>query len=342
MAWRIQEDFRIGSAEGSGPDVFGEVRDIEVDAAGRIYVLDHQARAIRVFDRNGRYVRSLGREGEGPGEFRTPTGMALGPDQRLWVADTRTARFTVFDTSGALAATYPRLAQAYGWAWDGGISRAGQLVDPTRISVGNERRQGLLLYDSAGSVFDTLPLPVVPELYWELEGGSGAQRFLTFIQVPFTPTLAWRYDPAGAVWVANTARYALYRVSLRGDTTFGLIREHQPVRVTAEDRERAIAGILGSMQVPAGRLDPGRMPDFHPAIMGFVLDDRGYVWVQPRGPSGFDVFDDAGRYLGNVAMPTRGWRLAPVPLIRGAHLYYLDTDSLDVPYVVRARIVGRN
>ena len=69
-AWRVVEELRIGTAEGSGPDLFGNVGAIEVDGLGRLWVAETQAQELRVFDREGGHVRTVGRKGGGPGEFR--------------------------------------------------------------------------------------------------------------------------------------------------------------------------------------------------------------------------------------------------------------------------------
>ena len=49
-SWHLKVNLRIGAAEGRGPSVFGNVRDLLVDGGGTIYVLDGQAQEVRVFD----------------------------------------------------------------------------------------------------------------------------------------------------------------------------------------------------------------------------------------------------------------------------------------------------
>ena len=74
--------------------IFGDARDVAVDAGGRIYVTDGQAASVRVFDTTGVLIRSLGRLGDGPGEFDVPQGVEFGPDGNArvrwrWCADQR-------------------------------------------------------------------------------------------------------------------------------------------------------------------------------------------------------------------------------------------------------------
>lgn len=67
------------------------------DAATRqLYVADTHAHDIKVFDAEGRLLRTLGRHGERPGEFNFPTYLALAKGE-LYVADTMNARVQVLD-----------------------------------------------------------------------------------------------------------------------------------------------------------------------------------------------------------------------------------------------------
>lgn len=52
---------------------------------------------ILVFDRQGSFMRSVGRQGEGPGEYLTIHELRSLPDSRLAVIDARQARITILD-----------------------------------------------------------------------------------------------------------------------------------------------------------------------------------------------------------------------------------------------------
>ena len=69
---RFVQELRIGRVDGSGPDVFAEIHDLAVDASGRIYVLDPGWQDVRLFDRDGRFIRQLAPEGDGSGREAAP------------------------------------------------------------------------------------------------------------------------------------------------------------------------------------------------------------------------------------------------------------------------------
>jgi hypothetical protein len=74
VADTLVPDLRIGQMEGAGPETFGSVRGIEVASDGTIYVLDGLASEVRAFAPDGTHLRTLTRQGEGPGELRQANG----------------------------------------------------------------------------------------------------------------------------------------------------------------------------------------------------------------------------------------------------------------------------
>ena len=55
---------------------------------------------ISKFDRNGKFIKSWGKLGSAPGEFRTPHALVFDPQGRLIVADRGNHRLQIFDQEG--------------------------------------------------------------------------------------------------------------------------------------------------------------------------------------------------------------------------------------------------
>jgi hypothetical protein len=71
----------------------------EIGDDGCFYGVDFGDHRIVVFDEEGEYLRSIGREGEGPGEFRYPSLLWI-RDGRLAVYDSNQSRTLIFSTDG--------------------------------------------------------------------------------------------------------------------------------------------------------------------------------------------------------------------------------------------------
>ena len=77
----------IGSEEDPDSLLIGEITGVAVNSRGQILVLDAKSHVVRVYGANGAPVERIGRYGHGPGELSQPQAIALGPDDRLYVAN---------------------------------------------------------------------------------------------------------------------------------------------------------------------------------------------------------------------------------------------------------------
>ncbi len=338
-AWRLEEDLRLGAAEGDPMETFGRVTGLQLDPAGRIYVLDGVSQEIRVFDREGRFERLIGRKGSGPGEFKEGIGMSWDPRGNLWVADQGNARFTVFDAETGAARTKPRPMNTFTFAWRGGITEGGAIYDFALIRRGTAYREAVMRYDTSGSFSDTLLLPEFTESTFDIR----AEKMQAVVAVPYAPRRVWQLDPRGYVWIGVANRYEIVQQTLAGDTARIVKRAWDPIPVEDAERDSAIAALERSFS--GYRADASRVPRSKPAFERFDLDDHAYLWVatpRQRGVPGtaFDVFDPDGLFLGTVAVPTAISWYAPL-VIRGGSLLTVTTDEAGVEYVVRVRIGGR-
>lgn len=343
QTWRIVEELRIGSMDVMGPELLGRIVALDVDALGRIWVLEGQARELRLFDGEGRHVRTVGRQGGGPEEFGRPADVEIGPAGDLWVADPGNSRLTQLDTTGVFIDTHPILPGFVIVPWPGGFDAAGRYLSPLPIRGSRPFQLALVRHDPEANfaTIDTIPTPAEPfeRQRWELRSPS-RDGFL-IASVPFSPGFQWKLSPDGHTWGMLTGEYRLFELGPSGDTLRTLSREFEPVPVTSDDlaeEEERLEWFVSQ----GGKIDMSQVPATKPATDDFFFDDAGHLWVfpiMPRGEGGtaLDVFDAEGRYLGRIALPFRLQR-RPVPIVENDMLYGVTLNELEVPFVVRARI----
>jgi len=92
--------FAIGALEGAEWETFSDVAQVAFDARDNLYVLDRGNHRVLVFDAQGKFVRQLGKQGSGPGEFGSPNGIGIEPDGRVIVADIAHRNYTIFGPDG--------------------------------------------------------------------------------------------------------------------------------------------------------------------------------------------------------------------------------------------------
>ena len=104
--------------KGSGPDTFNQPSDIVVGANGDIFVSDghggeSNARIVK-FTKDGRFIKTWGRKGSGPGEFDTPHALAFDSQGRLFVGDRGNSRIQIFDQEGTFLAEWKQFGRPSG------------------------------------------------------------------------------------------------------------------------------------------------------------------------------------------------------------------------------------
>lgn len=71
IKFELEEDLSIGNDRDNNY-LFYRIRDVAIDNQGNIFVVDAGNFRVQKFDQNGKYVLTIGREGQGPGEFERP------------------------------------------------------------------------------------------------------------------------------------------------------------------------------------------------------------------------------------------------------------------------------
>jgi DNA-binding beta-propeller fold protein YncE len=114
--------------KGHPPDALTEPTDVITNPAnGDIYVAESHTDVedpnlvgrISVFDRNGKFLRIIGKTGTGPGEFRTPHMIKFDSQGRLIVADRHNHRIQILMKDGTYVGEYREFSRASGLAIDG-------------------------------------------------------------------------------------------------------------------------------------------------------------------------------------------------------------------------------
>lgn len=93
--------YRVGALVGEDWETFGSIRSVHFDASGNLHVFDAGAHRMVVVDTDGNHLRTVGTQGEGPGEIQNAHAAALLADGRTVIYDfSSPAAFEIFDGEG--------------------------------------------------------------------------------------------------------------------------------------------------------------------------------------------------------------------------------------------------
>jgi hypothetical protein len=347
----LEADLSLGRLEGESWEVFGDVRGIDADRDGAIYVLDYQSREIQVFAPDGAHIRTLGGPGDGPGEISAANGLLMDPEGILWVNDHGRMRIVGLQPDGTELARIPFPVLSYGFIWEAMRDREGRfwMAAPQRDAPMSRPEDGL--NESEARVYMKSIHPGTGAVDSVYVGRTAARSFvvsmagggLASFPVPFDPRVVIRLDPEGGFWRSSGHEYRVARLDARGDTVLVIEAAVPRLPVTAADRARVVEAM--TEQSPdldgAARELVALAPDRQPALDRLLVDEEGRLWVrrvrEEGAPPLYDLFDGEGGYLGSLEpafQPHSFW----VPTIRGGHAYFLVPGELEVPTVVRAPV----
>ncbi len=344
---RLVEEARFSGEDGT-PGELGNPGSIAVDETGRVYVADDKPAMIRVFTPDGKLVRTIGREGEGPGEFRK--GFIAVRGDYLVLQDPRIARTTVWDTAG----TYLRSWHSSCCYWNYiQIDRQNRIYVPTMVPTQpgeKSRGSAYVRWSLEGVALDTVWVPQRDEAKtWTVSVKKGGKdQMMMSTSVPFMPGQTSALHPDGGVVYAWTGTYSIIRSAKGTDSVRVFGRSWTPDPASdARKRDELESQVKGAKEdfgeaVVRAAFKLSDIPSTLPAFENIRVDEGGRVWarryaVADTTRTTFDVFDSSGAYLGPVsaAMSMSSW--GPQAWIKDGLVTVIE-DQDGRPTVVRLRL----
>lgn len=288
--------------------------DAALDASGRVWVADAACPCLRIFSRQGT-MQSVGRRGQGPGEFDSPMEITIATDGTVYVADRAAQKILQFDEQGVFLSdvrTTVRTAGTPTWleAVDGGLFvRHWNGIDSRIEFWPSIDPAGARLVFAPSDEFPVVEHALLKEQYAVATG------------------------PRGSLWIgAGVAEYTLRQFDREGRVMRELTRsiEAEPVDLEVVDILAELADALPpGVELGAIRQMTSRVlgvknndleslaealstsPHFGPYAL--TVDGVGRVWVLTSRLRGsyreVDVFAPEGTYLGSLDVPPFAARL---------------------------------
>lgn len=117
----LKEEYTIGYDDKDTNTIFYNATNLKTDQHGFIYIAFYRPTLIKKYDKNVKFIKDMGRKGQGPGEFLGPLMMSVCGDS-LYVYDWVIKRISVFDSSGffcnSIQLDIPPSARVYGFFYN--------------------------------------------------------------------------------------------------------------------------------------------------------------------------------------------------------------------------------
>jgi hypothetical protein len=309
--FEIQEELSIGVAEGAEEYMFQDAREVVAGNNDRVFVSDFRSVHVRVFDKFGNYITTVGRKGQGPGEFGQVTNIQITPENELLVHDRYTRRLSFFSLDGK----YLRTVQL-------------KEIQAGRVEVNSEDNYLVRTYDFEKGTLNaaTEIKKYSPDL--EFLGTIAKDKYRS-AQVPFQPWMASKLLSSDSIVCGFPEAYEFHILDSEGNVIQRVSKDYVPVEISEE--EKAIRHLAQSDELPS----------CFPAFQDFSVDEEGRIYAQTyeRQADGdkfyYDVFESDGKYICKV-------RLNALPQYwKNRKMYTIEEDESGFQYVKRHKVTWK-
>ncbi len=234
---------------------------LALDSQSNLYILDTGNHRIQKFSADGNFLASLGRQGQGPGEFSYPDSIDIDSSGLIWVSDPNNKRIQVLTPEGKEHKTLSFVKEPVGniRCLKSGLVMAG--------------RRGLFLSGPALPGQEESLFPLFKKLDFE---GNVAGQYGEPLDFEHTllnlmgNQVKFAADDQGFVYLAFLYQNRVEKYSPAGELLWRADRKLDYSLEAPKDR--------GKMEAKGGGVSV-RMPRLNQCANGIAVDGAGRVWV---------------------------------------------------------------
>lgn len=319
-----RQDLIIGKSNGDENYIFSDLRSIQVDTEGNIFALDSKEGKIKVFDKDGKHLRTFGKKGPGPGEWQVPSRMHLTPDGRLVILDTGNNRIAFYSPQGE---SLSEISTAR-WQFLQLRVDSRSYIYADNLNFNNKGvSQKLLKFDPGLNLLATVA---------ENQGDMKLPRINIM-----TDRFAYDLIPGNQLAWAYTTKYEIQIMNLDGKMIRKIVKDYEPIGITERDKREIIEERYGEEGPPQGIIL--EFPAHFYPIYSIVGDEKGQLYIcthekDSKGNYVIDVFNNEGVYSAKFSLPA----VDTLSVVKQDKLYCLVEENEEgIPQVKRYALERR-
>jgi len=309
----LVEELTIGESEGDENYMFGEIVEVIADEEGCFYVTDWDRKRIQKFSPEGEYLLSIGRKGQGPGEFGNIWSPTLDKEGNLYVTDIVNMKVAFFERDGKFLKS-KRIPQDIGSVHI--LPNANYFTTNTELTEDATASKYIYIYGVYDKEFNLLA-----EIHRDFhnirhKGNRSRGEFLADImsKSAFKPFFVEYITDDGLIYAGFSGSYEIRIYDQEGKPLKTILREYDPIKVSKKHKDlyfsRQVEEFLRIGPTSASLKDEVRKfmkyPKYLPAYRSFTLMDNGWLFVTAdaieNDYSLIDLFDENGVFIGQFKL----------------------------------------
>lgn len=323
---------------------------VSCDPQGNIYVVDSGAKNIKKFDAQGRFLKTIGREGQGPGEFGGLYYSTFARDH-LIVWDSGNRRLCAFTPQG-------EFIDSANIAYDEGSVRkmrgfpTGEVLVEMEKTFRKEPDKPQTCRIDLYSPDLVRVRTIFKRELWRKKYIRTKEFGTSTLYFPYSADVRWDVTPDGRIVIGFSENYELEIYDLSGKKISTIAHAYEPVKVTEKDKKDYFDSLafyrMGERlkEVPDYITKHTEFPKHKPVYENILVDSEGNIWVllnrAAKNEDGiiFDAFSPEGIFIsrvrieGDIRLPSN----RNAYLIHNRSLLLIKTGDDDLYRVIRHKI----
>jgi len=318
---KFEKELTIGLSEGPSEYLFGSISSYCVDDEENVYVCDDKINQISVFNNRGKYVRSIGRKGQGPGEYQIISNIQIINRNEIAIFERGKPALIIYDKNGKIISEKKNLSIEY--------SIASYIDNDGNIYMGT----------SETFISDYIRLVKLNNKY---------EKIMTIAKITISsdmkhyPPNELRYIllPDNSIAWAITSAYEISIVNSQGKLVKKITKAYMPARISEAFKDNMLKKTPFEFRASLKQ----RFGDYFPAFDIMCSDDDNWLYIKSFEKEKatdnifIDIFDREGRYIARNSLKM-GEELTPRQegklVIKKNKIYVKDFNEDGFPVINR-------
>jgi len=301
----LEEDLSIGR-EDDDNYVFYQVSNIDVDDQGNIYVLEGGNCRLQKFDRTGQYLQTIGKKGQGPGEFESPSRLFLDKENNIYVSEQRKRKIHMFNSKGE----FVKSILLSDTTTDFSVTPDENIFGVASIRTEEESKRCVVKMDPKGEIIKNIAQ--FADIKRVQRKGKEGMRMSFRIGHLYNQRLYFSPTVNNKHLYTHSSEYCLFQINFEGNLEL-IIKKEEPLHpISQKEKNKIYEGFPDLIEKwPKGVVKEAvQFPSHRPYFNGIATDDTGRIYVRrvksvtyESEEAEFDIFSQEGYYLYKIKLP---------------------------------------
>jgi len=314
----VKLEKRIMLEPEDGDLIISKISSLAVDNKGNIFIVDMGSTTVYKYDKNGKYLMSIGRKGQGPGEFQRAYNIAIDNDGNLYLSDDGISKFTnqgkfIYKKKKSMS----QMLESFIPLKSGDFIFGGITLDESGKVLKFVRK--IEIVNS-----ELKPIKKLFEVSQEAgKNGLNGDKVMFFSILALDKDRVYRLENKDNVLTIDV-------YNDKGKIVQKSVKKFKKVKKTAEQIKKEEEWIEKINKRSGGNYQ-GKIEENKRSVVNSKLDDKSNLWIKTIGEKSedrttyFDIINSKGKYVGRIETGQKFYSW----IVKNNYLYCVEDNEDD-------------